>query len=185
MDSPASAGTTDRIAARTLLSVLRAGSGTRARYSSMSFGKPPRFVIDEPRRATVFFTRTPYFAAFPRFRSDTHLGSPLRDSFGGTPARKLAQRNSRAGSSPVCAILTAISATAFTIQLKFSWPTDVISASGAGFRKSIAYGTPPSTANSTVLRSYPSTRHRVSASFSILALKASDDGGGFPFTYRS
>src|SRR3954469_15492801 len=52
-----------------------------------------------------------------------------------------------------CAMLIAISATAFTIQSKLSWPTDVTSASGAGFRKSIAYGTPPSTANSTVFKS--------------------------------
>src|SRR6202166_2562264 len=129
--------------------------------------------------------RNAYFAAFPRFRSVTHFGSPLRADFGGFPARKLAQRISRAGSSPVTAIFTAISATAFTIQSKFSCPTDVISASGAGFRKSIAYGTPPSTANSTVFESYPSTWHNVSASFSIRSFKAGEEGGGFPFTYRS
>src|ERR1700756_290198 len=34
MTSVVSAGTTDRIVARTLFKVLRAGSGTRARYSS-------------------------------------------------------------------------------------------------------------------------------------------------------
>jgi len=43
----------------------------------------------------------------------------------------------------------------------------------------------PPPQNSTVFKSYPNTRHKVSASFSILTLKASDDGGGFPFTYRS
>src|SRR3984885_10917534 len=124
-----------------------------------------------------------YFATFPRSRA----GSPLRagSSAGGFPAKNDAQRNSRAGSSPVTAILTAISATALTIQSKFSCPTDVISASGAGFRKSIAYGTPPSTANSTVFKSYPSTRHKVSASFSMRSFSAAEDGGGFPFTYRS
>src|SRR5581483_6973567 len=47
----------------------------------------------------------------------------------------------------------AISATLSTIQRKFSGPTDSSPASGAGFMKSIAYGTPSSTANSTVLRS--------------------------------
>src|SRR6202044_1705879 len=98
------------------------------------------------------------------------------------PAKNDAQHNSRAGSSPVTAILTAISATAFTIQSKFSCPTDVISASGAGFRKSIAYGTPRSTANSTVFKSYPNARHNDNASFSMRSRNASDDGAGFPFT---
>ena len=46
--------------------------------------------------------------------------------------------DSFAGFFPLSAIFTAISATALTIQSKFSCPTDVISASGAGFRKSIA-----------------------------------------------
>src|SRR5712664_1927248 len=38
MVSVASGGTADRIAARILFKVLRAGSATRARYSSMFFG---------------------------------------------------------------------------------------------------------------------------------------------------
>src|SRR5579863_233508 len=38
MTSVASGGTVDRIAARTLFNVLRAGSGTAARYSSTFFG---------------------------------------------------------------------------------------------------------------------------------------------------
>src|SRR5260370_35726150 len=38
MVSVASGGTADRIAARTLFKVLRAGSGTPVRYSSMLFG---------------------------------------------------------------------------------------------------------------------------------------------------
>src|SRR5258708_7233259 len=38
MASVASGGTADRIAARIRFKVLRAGSGTPARYSSMSFG---------------------------------------------------------------------------------------------------------------------------------------------------
>lgn len=40
--------------------------------------------------------------------------------FFGAPAKNPAHLNSRAGSSPVCAIFTAISATAVTIQSKFS-----------------------------------------------------------------
>jgi hypothetical protein len=44
-------------------------------------------------------------------------------------------------------------ATVSTIQSKFACPTECGSASGAGFMKSIAYGTPSSTANSTVFRS--------------------------------
>ena len=95
-----------------------------------------------------------YFDAFPRFRSATHAGSPLGALFGaGAPARNSDHRKSAVGFAPVKAILTAMSATAFTIQSKFSWPTEVISASGAGFKKSMAYGMPFSTANSTVLRS--------------------------------
>ena len=40
MTSVASAGTADRIVARIVLSILRAGSGTAARYSATSFGAP-------------------------------------------------------------------------------------------------------------------------------------------------
>src|SRR5947209_16013000 len=43
MVSVASGGTADRIAARTLFKVLRAGSGTPARYSSTFFGAPAPF----------------------------------------------------------------------------------------------------------------------------------------------
>ena len=56
---------------------------------------------------------------------------------------------------PVCslALRMASSATASTIQWKLSSPTELMSASGAGFMKSMAYGMPSSQANSTVLRS--------------------------------
>src|SRR6266576_4323390 len=94
-----------------------------------------------------------------------------------SPAKNPAHRNSFTGLSQLSAILTAISATASTIQSKFSWPTEVISASGAGFRKSIAYGTPFSTANSTVLRSYPSVRHNVRASFTTRSTSLGSVGG--------
>src|SRR5664279_6290324 len=66
--------------------------------------------------------------------------------------RKLAQRYS-SGAGGARAREIAMSATASTIQRKFSGPTDSRPASGAGFMKSMAYGTPSSTANSTVFRS--------------------------------
>src|SRR5436853_352353 len=54
------------------------------------------------------------------------------------PVRKDDQRRSFAGFSSLNALLTANSATAFTIQSKFSCPTECKSASGAGFMKSMA-----------------------------------------------
>jgi len=58
MVSVASCGTADRIAARILFKVLRAGSGTPARYSSTLFGAPFPCAT-EPRLAdSAFFTRT-------------------------------------------------------------------------------------------------------------------------------
>src|SRR5579859_4151196 len=58
MVSVASRGAADRIAARILRKVLRAGSGTPARYSSMVFGPPPRPFAAAPR--------LPAFALFMR-----------------------------------------------------------------------------------------------------------------------
>ena len=46
MVSVPSGGTADRIAARILFTVLRAGSGTPARYSSMLLGASPAFAAD-------------------------------------------------------------------------------------------------------------------------------------------
>jgi hypothetical protein len=57
-----------------------------------------------------------YFGPFPRFRSATQAGSPLRACLAGVPAKNSAHRNSFTGLSAVSAIFTAISATAFTIQ---------------------------------------------------------------------
>src|SRR6266704_4682529 len=48
MVSVASGGTADRMAARILFKLLRAGSGTPARYSSTFFGAPLPFAA-EPR----------------------------------------------------------------------------------------------------------------------------------------
>src|SRR2546429_71325 len=55
MVSPASAGTADRIAARSLFKVLRAGSGTPARYSSTFFGAPLPFAAERRLPDFSFF----------------------------------------------------------------------------------------------------------------------------------
>src|SRR5438128_5236701 len=57
MVSVASGGTTDRIAARILFKVLRAGSGTPARYSSKFFGAPLAFAAELRLPEFSFFTR--------------------------------------------------------------------------------------------------------------------------------
>src|SRR5437667_5997422 len=121
----------------------------------------------------------PYSLAATFFRGlgvriSTHIG-PLRNDD---------QRISSYGFSSLKAFFTAISATASITHSKFSRPTEVTSASGAGFMKSIAYGTPSSTANSTVFKSYPRALQRVIASFSTRSFMAGA-GTGFPFTYRS
>src|SRR5271163_3953315 len=55
MISVASAGTADRTAARSLLKVLRAGSGTRARDSSTSFGGTLFFAAELRLPDVAFF----------------------------------------------------------------------------------------------------------------------------------
>ena len=57
MVSVASGGTADRIAARILFKVLRAGSGTPARYSSTFFGAPLPFAAELPLPDFTFFMR--------------------------------------------------------------------------------------------------------------------------------
>src|SRR6266700_6202152 len=57
MVSVASDGATDRIKARILFKVLRAGSGRRARYSSISFGAALRFAVEPRALAFAFFIR--------------------------------------------------------------------------------------------------------------------------------
>src|SRR5882724_731104 len=57
MHSVASAGTADRITARTFFKVLRAGSGTPARYSSTSFGAPLPFAAEPRFPDFTFFMR--------------------------------------------------------------------------------------------------------------------------------
>src|SRR6266403_2857934 len=57
MVSVASGGTVDRIAARILFKVLRAGSGTPARYSSTFFGAPLPFAAELRLPDLTFFMR--------------------------------------------------------------------------------------------------------------------------------
>ena len=60
MVSVASGGTADRIAARILFKVLRAGSGTPARYSSTFFGAPLPFAAELRLPDFTFFMRRCY-----------------------------------------------------------------------------------------------------------------------------
>src|SRR6266446_10094256 len=57
MVSVACGGTTERIAARILFKVLRAGSGTPARYSSTFFGAPLAFATELRLPNFTFFMR--------------------------------------------------------------------------------------------------------------------------------
>src|SRR6202023_2297572 len=57
MASVASDGTADRIAARILFKVLRAGSGTPARYSSTFLGAPLPFAAERRLPDFTFFMR--------------------------------------------------------------------------------------------------------------------------------
>src|SRR5712692_5757651 len=58
MASVASGGTADRIAARTLFRVLRAGSGTPARYSSTLLGATLPFAAEPRAPGLAFFIAT-------------------------------------------------------------------------------------------------------------------------------
>lgn len=57
MTSVASFGTAERITLRTFFKVLRAGSGTRARYSSTLAGGAIFFAEEDRARETAFFIR--------------------------------------------------------------------------------------------------------------------------------
>ncbi len=57
MVSVASGGTAERIATRILIKVLRAGSGTAARYSSTFFGAPLPFAAELRLPDFTFFMR--------------------------------------------------------------------------------------------------------------------------------
>src|SRR6266566_334121 len=64
MVSVASGGTADRIATRILFKVLRAGSGTPARYSSTFFGAPLPFAA-ELRLPDFTFSMPPMLQELP------------------------------------------------------------------------------------------------------------------------
>src|SRR6516162_6482783 len=89
MTSVVSGGTTDRIAARTLSKVLRAGSGTPARYSStvLTF-------------ALLFATALP-FAAEPRVLDTAFF---MRQCYRSAPVRSTAQATGCRSPCPVLAV---------------------------------------------------------------------------------
>src|SRR6266566_2599650 len=72
MTSAVPAGTAVRIAARTLLKVLRAGSGTPARYSSTSLGAPLPFAAERSLSDFTFFTR----AMLQELQRQVHAPNP-------------------------------------------------------------------------------------------------------------
>src|SRR5437667_686548 len=97
MVSVASGGAADRIAARILFKVLRAGSGTPARYSSTVFGGPLPFAAELRMPDCTFFMRAmlqelplqspcPGPAVPPR--ASGHLGVHVNASAWRWPVRK-------------------------------------------------------------------------------------------------
>src|SRR5437879_9653522 len=84
MVSVASGGTADRIAARILFKVLRAGSGTPARYSSTFFGAPAPFAAG------------PRWPDFTFFMPGMLQGLPLQVH---APAHRAAVRHPKCSSS--------------------------------------------------------------------------------------
>src|SRR5664279_3198299 len=112
------------------------------------------FLFDSYAEARPLHLHHPLVALFGAFTAFASFAVASDFTSGGLPPRKALQRYS--DTLPVCslALRTASSATASTIQWKLSSPTELMSASGAGFMKSMAYGMPSSQANSTVLRSY-------------------------------
>src|SRR5271166_3409767 len=86
MTSVASGGATERITARTFSRVLRAGSGTPARYSSTFFGAAVLFVPEPGSREILFFMRrktrpqpSPQYEAQSYVRSDLLRRHRLRN----------------------------------------------------------------------------------------------------------
>src|SRR4029077_16740590 len=65
MASVASGGTAERITARIVFSVVRAGSGTCARYSSMFFAAALLFAAEARSPDFVFFMRIILAGCFP------------------------------------------------------------------------------------------------------------------------
>src|SRR5438552_6483886 len=72
MTSAVPVGTAVRIAARTLLKVLRAGSGTPARYSSTSLGAPLPFAAERSLSDFTFFMR----AMLQELQRQVHAPNP-------------------------------------------------------------------------------------------------------------
>src|SRR6266550_6021342 len=102
MVSAASGGTADRIAARILFKVLRAGSGTPARYSSTFFGAPLPFATELRLPDFIFFMRAmlqelPLQVHAPDRRAAVHeeCRSVFRHTFTCPCSRKLREQKIR------------------------------------------------------------------------------------------
>src|ERR1700688_3655480 len=105
MVSVASGGTADRIAARILFKVLRAGSGTRARYSSTFFGAPLPFTAELRLPDFTIFIRADLQAGGSAlFRAKRNFAAAFRPS---NPSRKSNFGGSRPPS--FCLLLAAYS----------------------------------------------------------------------------
>jgi hypothetical protein len=90
MVSVASGGRADRIAARIVFKVLRAGSGTLARYSSILFGVSPAFAADLLVAGLACFMRTTLQALPLQIHN---AGGPSR----GQKLKPAARRDPKAG----------------------------------------------------------------------------------------
>src|SRR4029077_9923081 len=118
MVSVASRGTAERIAARTLFKVLRAGSGTPARYSSTLFGAHhARAPIARSRFAhaqiikQLFGTQLPIPHPGTGHRFHVHRGSSYRSAFPGQLAQRISEEH-RSGIPTVYRLRTAPSTSA-------------------------------------------------------------------------
>src|ERR1700682_4586941 len=99
MISTASAGTADRITARNSFNLLRAGSGTRAKYASTFLGLPlPLAEACLPRPATLFplaEARLPLPADLPMPAFLFFMPAMLKTSFFKSPVVVVAFHNPR------------------------------------------------------------------------------------------
>jgi hypothetical protein len=114
MVSVASGGRADRIAARIVFKVLRAGSGTPARYSSILFGVSPAFAADlrvaglacfHANNATSTSTSNPL-----RRRSESYFAANKFDLDDVTDDRSqsvVARKRSRLFLSHICTWITS------------------------------------------------------------------------------
>src|SRR5438105_10918518 len=89
MVSVASGGTADRIAARILFKVLRAGSGTPARYSSTFFGAPAPFAAGPRWPGFTFFMRAMLQGLPFQVHAPDHCAAVRHPKGGFSPSRPI------------------------------------------------------------------------------------------------